>query len=160
MVKKLRTHRSKTQCASTEINLWSRSLFYINFQVLWARFPGGSSLIYTLKPAPPTALSLTRLALGPVCMGPHPPRVWEVWGLSLGSSLHMGPPSSCLGGGGCSALGSSGQAAGAGRARVLRGHCVVQMHCGSGGVFAHALVKSAWSGWCACLTTWNFCLAL
>ena len=37
MMKKLGTHRSKTQCASTEINLWSRSLFYINFQVLWAR---------------------------------------------------------------------------------------------------------------------------
>ena len=104
MVKKLGTHRSKTQCASTEINLWSRSLFYINFQVLWARFPGGFQPHLCPEASPSHSPELLRLALGPVCtwvhtllvsgrcggsalgsslhMGPHPPRVWEVGALS------------------------------------------------------------------------------
>lgn len=139
MVNKLRTHRSKTQCASTEINLWSRSLFYINFQVLRARFPGGFQPHLCPEARPSHSPELLGLALGPV-----------------GST-----PSSCLGGGGAQPSGPVGGAAGAGgpgSSSCTSCRCTV----GVVGSLPTPWLGSAWSGWClrTCLTTWNFCLAL
>ena len=138
MVKKLRTHRSKTQCASTEINLWSRSLFYINFQVLWARFPGGFQPHLCPEASPSHSPELLGLALGPVgstpssCLG-------GVGAQRLGPVCTWVDTLLVSGKWGCSALRSSGRSSRSGRARVFQLH-VVQMHRGSGGVFAHALV--------------------
>ena len=81
MVKKLSTHRSKTQCASTEINLWSRSRFYINFQVLRARFPGGFQPHLCPEASPSHSPELLRLALGPVCTWVHTLLVSGRWGV-------------------------------------------------------------------------------
>lgn len=90
MVKRLGTHGLKTQCASTEVNLWSRSFFYINFQVLQPESQEGSSLSDTLKPSLSSGPELLRLALGPVCTpGPTPSSCREV-GEALSPQVQWG----------------------------------------------------------------------
>ena len=158
MVKKLGTHRSKTQCASTEINLWSRSLFYINFQVLWARFPGGFQPHLCPEASPSHSPELLRLALGPVCTWVHTLLVsGRCGGSALGSSLHMGPhPPRVWEVGGAQPSGPVGGAAGAGgpgSSSCTSCRCTV----GVVGSLPTPWLGSAWSGWClrTCLTTWG-----